>query len=350
MHRLLAEAERILGVRLPALRAASAWTDEQIRISRSTIARVTALGCLEEQRPVLVAAFGSMGRRDMGPGSDLDYLIVMNQTEPDPEIVALYQDAVWAAVRAIGARAPGSSGLFGVAIGEAELTDSIGTRAGQQMYRRILLLQESAPLNSEHYWHELVEGVAVGYFSGEMRKKTRIPLLLVGDVLRYWRAVEADYQMKRLRDPGGPKSALRFVKQVSTRKLTFASMVGSLFAPVILGVEPSPSFLVDQYTLPGVTRLAQFAEYFGDDNQARLAAVLCMADAAVALLSDASFRGALEAVGDPRLAVESEVMMEALSRGRELDRALDGLLLSEEDLPVDRACRMANLTRGYLWP
>jgi hypothetical protein len=353
MDRALQDAEELLSAELPALADAAKRTTERRAVASSAI---TAFLDQEigESRDLstepLIAAFGSMARQEMAPGSDFDYLVILNRLETDPGRILAYREAATKALTAIGVPPPGSSGLFGVAVSGTEFVNTIGLETDTNLHlsRRILLLEESVPLNAADSWSRLVEAIAARYLHEKGERRPRVPRFLLNDVVRYWRTITVDYQAKRWQEIEGKKFGLRYVKLITARKLTFAAMIAALFSPVLEAEAATPESLRDRFTQPSLARLASLAPHIGDDTREALRRLLVAADEVVGLMADRNFRDAVEPISSPQEAPQESEMGRARAVAERIQKALEELFLSDEPLVSDSSSSLAALTRRYL--
>lgn len=353
MHQALRDAEGLLSVQLPALTAAAKRTAERRSVASNAISAFLdgEIGELRDRATEpLIAAFGSMAREEMAPGSDFDYLVILNELETDPKRILAYREAATGALRAIGVQPPGSSGLFGVAVSGTEFVNTIGLETDTNLHlsRRVLLLEESVPLNTAESWSRLVHAIAARYLHEQDESRPRVPRFLLNDVVRYWRTLTVDYQAKRWQEIEGKKFGLRYVKLITARKLTFAAMVAALFAPLLEAEEATPDRLRQQFTQPALARLASLAPHIGDETRQALRRLLVAADEVVGLMADKRFRDAVEPVSVPQDAPRESEMGKAREVAEVIQTALEDLFLSAEPLATDSKSSLAALTRRYL--
>lgn len=348
MHEELVEAETRLGISLLAIASAAERTAARRSDARAAIADHLA-GQDRADEPLIVA-FGSMARQEMAARSDFDYLVVLNGVERDPARIVRYRVAADAARDAVGAKAPGTTGLFGVAVSGPELVNTIGLEGDTNLHltRRVLLLEESVPLNSDEAWTTLVEAVCARYLHEHRQQGPKVPRFLLNDVVRYWRTIAVDYQAKRWQELTGDKWGLRFVKLITIRKLTFAAMTSSLFMPVILDVQATPQWLRDQVSMPALARLAQLTAYLGDHTADALARLLVAADRIVGLLNDPDFLDAVTPVADRHAQPIGSRMHEAVAISEDIQSALEDVFFSDEPLPHNAETTIGRITRRYL--
>jgi predicted nucleotidyltransferase len=304
----------------------------------------------EPDHEPLIVAFGSMARDEMSPGSDFDYLVVLDRLARDPSWIQVYREAAREGLRTIGAEVPGQSGLFGVAISATDLVNTIGldTDSNLHLSRRVLLLEESVPLNADAAWRRLVEAVAARYLYEHVKATPSVPRFLFNDVARYWRTIAVDYQAKRWEELTGNKWGLRYAKLITTRKFLFAAMVSTLFSPVVFDVPVSPKFLVDQCSMPALARLAQLAPHLGDDGQAALGQLLSRADEVVGRLASAEFRESMKGVKAPASEPAGSSTHEVRQLAEKVQSDLELLFFSDEPLRNVPSQSLGILTRRYL--
>lgn len=359
MHQVLEQAERDLAIELPHLRDAAGRTAQRIDDARDAIrdylhehledAATSDLG-------LDIVAFGSMARQEMGAASDFDFLVVAHKLGTDPRTIQHLRAAAQAGQHAVNARDPGTTGLFGVMVGAADMVNVIGLNedTNKTLTRRILILQESIPLNEYNRHERLVRGIInrylVDYQPGD---PPLVPRFLVNDVLRYWRTVAVDYQAKRWEEMRGEKWGLRYIKLRSTRKLAFAGTLMSLFMPVIIGGSQRnrAPFLHRQFELPPLARLAQLSPYVrsGSDTHQALTEVLTLADQFVGWLADKKFRSIVSDVTDPRHAPHPPEFELARQSTAALQLSLERLFFSNDPLEgTSLAGSLGTLSRKYL--
>jgi hypothetical protein len=353
MHPLLDEAAGIFGEEWTNLAAASARTAERRAAASAAIdgflTQVLGTRRNPEDEP-LIAAFGSMARDEMAPRSDFDYLVVLDHVEEDPGLIQVYRRAAQEGLRSIGVDAPGQSGLFGVATSGAELVNTIGldTDSNLRMSRRVLLLEESVPLNADASWTRLAEAVVARYLYEQHRESPFVPRFLLNDVVRYWRTIAVDYQAKRWEEMAGKKWGLRYAKLLTSRKLVFAGMVTTLFLPVLSDQAVTVGLLRDQCRLPALARLAQLVPILGDEGRDSLRRLISHADRVVGWFADATFRTALEPIENPRAAEDGSAMHQIRELGERIQDDLESLFFSDEPLRSTADATFGSVSRRYL--
>lgn len=354
MHENLELAAASLGLRLTNLREAANWTQVVIEDARREVNRYVdeALGGFTKSQGLDVVAFGSMAREEMAPDSDFDYLVVANEIVTAPRLVEIFRQAALSALDKIGAERPGSSGLFGRMIGAPDILNQIGLDedTNKSLSRRILVLQESVCLNKHHHYEELVSSILSRYLNDYLDDNApRVPRFLFNDMVRFWRTMAVDYQAKRWEEMSGTKWGLRYLKLRSSRKWTFAGSVLSLFMPVIEGEPTTTRYLMKQFAMPPLARIAQLARHVDGNGPTveSLRRILTIADEFQGWQNRKDWRRLVAEIDHPADASAPHEFQLARKRTHELQEALEDLFLSPEPLGPDKVS-LEGLTRKYL--
>lgn len=231
-----------------------------------------------------VVLFGSWGRYELTPGSDDDWLILVNG--PQRDRVQPRGSEIGAAL----ARQPGTTGTFGDVAFAAELAGKIGLEddTNRNLTRRMLLMLESVAAIGGDAHRAARDRVLEGYLQGDV-KDHRPPRFFLNDVIRYWRTITVDFVGKS-RAEGGEKGALRNLKLRLNRKVLFAGGLLPLLLCHRLRAEQIGDELRRQLDQPATDRLAEvFLEFDVDAGVRALAAY----DRWVGMLADDEIRAEL---------------------------------------------------------
>lgn len=355
MDPVLNQAASALNINLPGLRKAAQKTDGGLTQAKDAAEAYVNERAVSDPDKFDIVAYGSIARQEMGYASDFDWLVVANGYSTDPRDFSIYKAAAEEARYAVSADEPGASGLFGTVIGATELVNTIGLEedTNLQHTRRILTLEESVSLLKPQRHRELKKAITARYLHDQQNEAGKIPRFLLNDVVRYWRTVAVDYQAKRWEEDHKQvtKWGLRLLKLRTTRKLTYAGTVATLFLPAMRGEPPRVDQLVDEWERPPVARLASWHELLKGDARNALARVIEAADYFVDLLSQYQLREEAKAVDHPRKAMEGSQLREAYERTHELDTALNDLFLSSDPIASSSgstSLSISELTRRYL--
>lgn len=334
MHPVLRDAASNLGLALPNLRAAASLTEEKFEAARAGAETYLQEQGMADVDNLDIVVFGSIARDEMTEASDFDWLVVARQYSEDPAHFNHYKSAAIEALDAMGVKEHGSSGIFGTVIGATELVNTIGLDADTNLRqtRRILLLEESRSLLQEGRHEDLRRAITNRYLLEQVPRVGTVPRFLLNDVVRYWRTVAVDYQAKRWQEVHGEKWGSRLLKLRSSRKLTFAGTIASLFLPVLRGGESPADILTEQWAMPPLARLAQLEGILGDEGRRCLRRVLELADLFSGWLADNEVRMGAKEVDHLREAEKGTPLHDAYDASHQLDEALVDLFFCPEEI------------------
>ncbi|MFO0586956.1 MAG: DUF294 nucleotidyltransferase-like domain-containing protein [Polyangiaceae bacterium] len=154
-----------------------------------------------------VYAVGSAGRLESSERSDLDVFLVETEIERPSEehslSTTLLSSAVIRSFRHMGLPDPSNGGEYLQLHTLKELRDQIGDRTDDPQNTftaRMLLLLESRPLIGSPVYERVLDGVLAAYWKDyEGREDVYVPILLINDIVRYWRVLLLNYVAMNLR-------------------------------------------------------------------------------------------------------------------------------------------------------
>ncbi len=250
--------------------------------------------------PYDVVVLGSLARGEVTNGSDVDYLVVahalpnVDQLDFSHKLLKSMDEFVknYPQNKLNG---PGASGIFGKVVAASDLVERIGLEQDTNLTqtRRILLLEESRSIYRNDLWSRLLDAI-IGRYLHDNSTKDGPPRFLINDTIRYWRTLAVDYQAKRW-DMLRPDWGLRYLKLIISRKLTFAGTMASL----LLTRSPAKQWLVSQFAMPPLARLAQLHSQLEPERLPDLRAILEVADEFVGALNRDEFRDKVKSVESP---------------------------------------------------
>lgn len=325
------------GLSVPNLRGARQLSQTRISTARAHLtSRFTT-----SDLGVDVIAFGSLARHEVTKESDFDYLVVATGM-PRAGITNGLLDAadelrrIWATQegRQHDTAGPGTTGLFGQAIGAFDLVEQIGLQrdTNHSLTRRMLLIEESVSLLSPQVYGDVLHETLVRYLSVSPRTGHGPPRFLLNDVLRYWHTLTVDYQAKSssLRGPSG----LRFLKLIVTRKLVHAS---TLLTLLLCGKEgmhlADPEGLADILKKPPIDRLVVGYEMAPPAVQEAMLTAIGALEAFLDASADRDWRS-IVGTADPTAATHGQEFTDMKGVAASLQQALDVIFF---DWPLIRA-------------
>ena len=180
-----------------------------------------------------IVAFGSLARGEWTQ-SDVDWTLLIDG-QADPEHLALAQKIALRLEEA-GFVPPGRSGIFGSMTFSHDLVHKIGGRedTNENTTRRVLLIQESKSFGKPDAHTRTLKDILSRYLKDDRGFRfgslpSRVPRVLLNDIVRYWRTVAVDFVDKQ-RGQAGQGWGLRNAKLRMSRKLIFATGMLSCFS------------------------------------------------------------------------------------------------------------------------
>lgn len=297
-------------------------------------ARETTVRRLEQRRElfasrerdvdVAIVLLGSWGRREVTSGSDDDYMVLV-RGEPRENVRPTVEEVRgWFEEDPSGTRAPGRENIFGELVFSGELINKVGLDrdTNTNLTRRSLLMLESVALAGDEVHQQARRAVVDSYLSDTI-KDFRPPRFLLNDLVRYWRTIGVDFVAKD-RTRHGQGWGLRNAKLRTSRKLLFASGLLPVLRCHEHRCEDMLSFLLEQFTLPPIDRLADaFLRYHALDHGV---AALVAYDQFLQLLDDGDIRTELNGITGGSAAAASAHFDTVARLGVAIDNGLLGLL------------------------
>jgi predicted nucleotidyltransferase len=342
-----------LGVEWKAIEAAARASADRIRSLNSSLNTFTT-----EDTSVVV--FGSLARRELTSGSDLDWVLLVDGIA-DPEHLEASL-SIESFLKEEAVKGPGREATFGGLVFSHDLINYIGGSddTNANLTRRMLLLLESLCIGRDDAYRRVVNNVLRRYIVEDYgwmhaRNPMNVPRFLQNDIARYWRTLAVDFAYKR-RQRAGQGWALRTTKLRLSRKLTYAAGLVMCFRcsthPNPPGTADLPTGDMDRAALALVdhlsndvrmTPLAIFARLFLESDRLDEAASRMFGayDEFLAILDDDERRKHLDGLSQPDVAADPDYMR-VRELGHVFQGALDSVFFDPELCP-----ELHDLTKTY---
>lgn len=276
-----------------------------------------------------VVVTGSFGRHEASSLSDLDYFLIGREADRN---LAPYE-AVGDILGDLVSKRPAIGGPFSAYVPAEELVNRIGLDGDTNSIttRRLLFLLECEWLYNEPAKRAFFDELVANYVRSNVTRDS-IARFLVNDVIRYYRTISVDFEIKT-REGNAKAWAPRRLKLVFSRKMLYFGGVIAAAETAGFDFEGKRTKLSELLQLPPITRLQTV---FGD----RALAALELYDHFLATLNDPEMRARLEKI-DPNDRYHPE-LRQLLDDGKQFSRELIALLNHRyaPDHPIHEALLM----------
>ncbi len=224
-----------------------------------------------------VYATGSGGRGELSEHSDLDVFVVRRHKPASTLDAVQIQAAIVRALSDTGFPPPSRDGAFLRMHTSESLVGNIGKPeddAENTFTARMLLLLESRPIAGTAYDGILLDVVSAYWKNYELHPADYLPIVLVNDIVRYWRILLLNYESKNVeRERELPATHIKAERRLRSYKLRFSrctTCYSALLALLALskrhGHVKAEDVLAMVREAP-TTRLARVARSFAEDAE-----------------------------------------------------------------------------------
>lgn len=284
--------------------------------------RAAAREIIPEDAGIIVGVNGSIARREVTSGSDVDLFFLATGT--DAEAVRPVQEKFRERLRADNVKMPARGGVFEDPLTVNDLLANIGGDKDTNVFltRRMLYLLEGEWLHYEEGFESVRERLISHYVSDAL-EDNKLCRYLLNDVIRYWRTICVDFEEKTA---GGDKPrAIRLVKLRFARMMLYFGGVAAIARTGDLSADAKRAVLLKTFAMPPIERLT---ETFGEaEMEVPLAAYATFLNA----INNEDIRAALESEGHSGL--ETDQYSELVEVARIFRDGLEAVLIGSNGLP-----------------
>ncbi|MGY3214576.1 hypothetical protein [Mucilaginibacter sp. HD30] len=180
-------------------------------------------GCIAEfgeNKTFSIVTAGSYGRMEASDQSDLDYVILNNETTDIPieDIVKRVRQIA----QSLEIPLPNETGVFAKSYSKSDLIEKIGNEDDDlnKLAQRLLIIMESKPIYNEELFDNIIEEILSKYLEYVIKEPTKEATFLMNDLIRYFRSIAVNYQYNFWKN--NEKWTIRNVKLRHSRILMYA--------------------------------------------------------------------------------------------------------------------------------
>jgi len=203
--------------RFPTLR--QAWQSSVATLEKINARLIEAI----DTPGVGVVVAGSFGRLEASELSDLDFMILSQDDlgEAVPDIVTVIRRIA----SDLKVNLPNPEGVFSTTLSINKLINQMGGAEDtlESLAQRMLLLMESRPIYNEEIYRKAIHQVLSKYLDLVIEDPRKDPLVLINDVIRYFRSICVNYHFNFWRQQ--EKWGLRNVKLKHSRIVLYAGLL-----------------------------------------------------------------------------------------------------------------------------
>lgn len=293
------------------LNRACKTSEQQLNIMREQ-----AKELLGGKTSVIIGVNGSIARREMTSGSDVDLFVLstIEDLKDAEEIQRQFRERL----KEKSIKMPASGGVFEKPLPTSELTSKIGGEDDTNTFitRRMLYLLEGEWIANQTEFETLRRQLIMRYVPEDLDDH-KFCRFLLNDIIRYWRTICVDFEHKTA-DATKPR-AIRLIKLRFSRMMLYFGGVAAIRETAELGALEKREKLIELLSKPPIERI-RFV--FGEpETQKAMNAYAVFLQA----LDDKSTRDALSVPGSDGL--ETQQYKDLCDKAREFRDELQGLLL-----------------------
>lgn len=269
------------------------------------ILRTVAADLLSEDSDLIIGVNGSVARREMTAGSDVDLFVLT--LSGNVEAAKTAQTEYRKRLSEKGIKMPASGGVFEDPLPTAQLTAKIGGEDDTNTYitRRMLYLLEGEWVANKDGFDRLRSDLIARYVPEDL-DRLKIVRFFLNDVIRYWRTICVDFEHKTA-DETKPR-AIRLVKLRMSRMLLYVAGIAAAKQTVGQDAAAKRERLAKLLALPPLERLGQ------THQQDQMASVQALYATFLSALDNADIRSQLELPGAEGLSTQEYCELTVVAR------------------------------------
>lgn len=218
------------------------------------ILRSVAVDVLGSDPDLIIGVNGSVARREVTAGSDVDLFVLT--LSGDISSAKAAQTKYRERLSTHDIKMPADGGVFQNPLRTTHLTATIGGEDDTNTYitRRMLYLLEGEWVANEDSFNRLRLELVGRYVPDEIEEQ-KIVRFFLNDVIRYWRTICVDFEYKTA-DATKPR-AIRLVKLRLSRMLLYVAGIAAARETVGLSASEKREKLAELLSLPPLERLTR---------------------------------------------------------------------------------------------
>lgn len=288
---------------------------------RLTVMRGAASKRLGDNPHIIVGVNGSVARREVTSGSDVDLFFL--SLDGDINTARKVQSEYRADLKTLGIKMPAHGGVFEDPLAVADLLANIGgdKDTNEFLTRRMLYLLEGEWLHNQVGFERVRSQLIEHYVAADLEER-KLCRYLLNDVIRYWRTICIDFEEKTA--DGDKPRAIRLIKLRFARMMLYFGGVVAISKTGDITALQKRTVLLAMFAKPPIARLI---EVFGEhDTRAALNAYATFLHA----IDDEDVRGKLDQQGF--LGLKTKEYDELVGVAREFRDGLENLLVGSGGL------------------
>lgn len=228
--------------------------DDANRRSEETlrILRESATFILNGNTNIIIGVNGSVARREMTSGSDVDlFVLTCNDDEHTAKSI---QDSYRKELSKRNIKMPAEGGVFKDPLTAGELVSHIGGESDTNTFitRRMLYLLEGEWVVNQEGFNKLRKELISRYVPDDLETK-KITRFFLNDVIRYWRTICVDFEHKT--GGTGKPRAIRLIKLRLSRMLLYFAGVAAVKETAGITADAKREKLLELLAIPPMQRL-----------------------------------------------------------------------------------------------